>query len=131
MGRKSKSTKCVLHLTVFCWDGVFYRFSKKCLLNLLHPAYFLFSNIKHILFYIIMKHWNVQNLVSWTQMLSKNLYELDSSGNYRLLLHHYSFSISILIHLFTTCLCICRWSYLSVNVLYWAKFKNKVYFILW
>lgn len=26
--------KCVLHLTVFCWDGVFYRFSKKRKKNL-------------------------------------------------------------------------------------------------
>jgi len=40
--------------TVFCWDGDFIG-SEKNLLNLLHPAYFLFSDIKHILFYIITK----------------------------------------------------------------------------
>lgn len=49
----------VMLWTVFCWDGDFIgseqrkKKTKENLLNLLHPAYFLFSDIKHILFYII------------------------------------------------------------------------------
>jgi len=56
MWEEIQTTKCVSHLPVFCWDGGFLGSAKKCLLNPLHPAYFLFSNIKHILFYIITKH---------------------------------------------------------------------------
>lgn len=58
VGRNSDHKMCIAFTSILLgWR--FYRFSKKCLLNPLHPAYFLFSNIKHILFYIITKHWNV------------------------------------------------------------------------
>lgn len=54
-----QTTKCVFASSSILLGRRVSRFSKKCLLNPFHPAYFLFSNIKHILFYIITKCRNV------------------------------------------------------------------------
>lgn len=59
----------------------FYRFRQN-LLDLLHPAYFLFSDIKHILFYIITKTETYKRVKrnSWRFL---TFVQIEFSANYR------------------------------------------------